>query len=83
MTGPVFLRMKDTARISSVSLRTAWARAKSDPDHPPLIKHSPRVTVVEADKFQVYLNRKRVQTSEQFLSRLAEPQGDPACSRSK
>lgn len=62
-----YLRMKRAAQLSAVSLRTAWSRAATDPDHPPLIKHSPRVTVVEAEAFQLYLNKKRLQTSEQRL----------------
>lgn len=62
-----FLRMKDVAQLTGVSLRTAWARASTDPDHPPLIKHSPRVTVVEAAQLQRYLNVKVLQASERFL----------------
>jgi hypothetical protein len=63
MSAPIFLRIKDLARMQNVCVRTVWRQAAADPDFPPLIKHSPRRTVIEAAAFDRYLNSKRLQAS--------------------
>jgi len=56
------LRPAKAADYLGVGLSTFWLKAKTDPDFPPLIKLSPRTTVVQQAALDRYLATKAAQT---------------------
>jgi predicted DNA-binding transcriptional regulator AlpA len=52
------LRPREAAEALGIGLSTFWAKAKTDPDFPPLISLGPKATVVREADLEAYVEKK-------------------------
>lgn len=61
MQETAYLRPADAAKFIGAGLSTLWRYAKTDPNFPPRVRISSRMTVFSRNELQVWVERHRVQ----------------------
>jgi predicted DNA-binding transcriptional regulator AlpA len=56
------LRPRQAAAYLGMGESTLWAKSKTDPDFPPLIRLSPRITLVTKESLDRYIELKATQS---------------------
>lgn len=56
-TAPRYVRPKEAAKYASMSLATFWRLTRENPDFPKLKRPSERITLIDLNELDAYLNR--------------------------